>query len=133
MKIFRLKPGQDLKKFLTEFASEGPFTGSYIASCVGSLSVANLRMAQADTHSTMKGPFEILSLNGTLCKDGVHLHLGIADHEGRAFGGHLLDGCLVLTTAEIVIAELTAVSLTREFDPATGYRELVVREIEGKQ
>jgi len=72
------------------------------------------------------GHFEIVSLVGTLGRDGGHLHLCAADGDGVAFGGHLLDGSLVFTTAEVVVAELTDAEFRREPDPATGFRELIV-------
>ena len=47
-----------------------------------------------------------------------------------AFGGHLLPGCVVNTTAEIVLAELPDTVFTRERDEATGYEELAIRRID---
>ena len=50
------------------------------------------------------GKFEIVSLTGTLSAGGSHhLHVAIADSTGAVFGGHLLAGCVVRTTAEIVL------------------------------
>ena len=69
---------------------------------------------------------EILSLSGTLSAEGAHLHLGIANGEGQAFGGHLVEGCLVYTTAEVVLGELEDVKFLRVVDPATGYKELEI-------
>jgi predicted DNA-binding protein with PD1-like motif len=43
-------------------------------------------------------------------------------------GGHLLDGNLVYTTAEIVAGEATSLRFTRETDPATGFKELSVKK-----
>ena len=40
-------------------------------------------------------------------------------------GGHLLTGCIVRTTLELVIHEIGGLRLLREPDPATGYDELV--------
>jgi len=45
-------------------------------------------------------------------------------------GGHLQDGNIVRTTAELVIGELTDVSFSRLLDPETGYDELVVTPTE---
>ena len=42
------------------------------------------------------------------------------------FGGHVLDGCRVYTTAEVVVAELTDLFFDRHTDATFGYRELVV-------
>ena len=96
-------------------------------SCVGSLSRARLRLAGGERVLEREGPFEIVALVGTLSPDGPHLHVALADGDGRVLGGHLLEGCLVHTTAEIVLAALDDVGFTRALDPATGWRELVVR------
>jgi predicted DNA-binding protein with PD1-like motif len=39
-------------------------------------------------------------------------------------GGHLLAGCLVRTTLELVVQEVTGVRMMRTPDPATTYDEL---------
>jgi uncharacterized protein len=41
--------------------------------------------------------------------------------------GHLLDGNVVYTTVEIVIAHLSDLSFTRVLDETYGYRELVIK------
>ena len=51
----------------------------------------------------------------------------MSDSTGRTLGGHLLDGCRVYTTAEIVLAELPALVFSRETDATFGYKELVVQ------
>ena len=59
--------------------------------------------------------------------EGCHLHISVSDPYGVTMGGHLLKGCLVRTTAEIVVLPLEGVRFARELDPATGYKELVVK------
>ena len=96
--------------------------------CVGSLTDVTLRLANQEGPAHYHGHFEIVSLVGTLsATGGAHLHLSVSDSTGRTLGGHLLDGCRVYTTAEIVLAELPALTFTREADPTFGYQELVVR------
>ncbi len=73
---------------------------------------------------TLAGPLEIVALSGTLSPDGVHLHLAVADAEGRMTGGHLLAGCIVRTTAELVLGLAAGVAFARRPDPRTGYAEL---------
>ena len=123
----RLLPGQDLRHALERVTSELQLRAGCIVSCVGSLSRARLRLAGGDEVLELEGPFELVSLVGTLSPDGPHLHVALADGGGRVHGGHLLAGCPIHTTAEIVIGELEGVAFTRELDPATGWRELVVR------
>ena len=124
----RLTPGDDLKDALIRFTRERNLSAGIILTCVGSLAEASLRFAGRDETTTLSGPFEILSLVGTLSPDGVHLHVALADQEGRTVGGHVQAGCLVYTTAELVIGELSGVRFLRTFDEATGYKELEVRE-----
>jgi predicted DNA-binding protein with PD1-like motif len=69
---------------------------------------------------------EILSLVGTLAEDGPHLHLAVSDDTGAMTGGHLQEGSIVRTTAEVVIGELDDVVFRRPIDPATGWDELEI-------
>ncbi len=46
--------------------------------------------------------------------------------EGNVFGGHMLDGCLINSTAEVVVDEAKHLFFSREKDADTGYTELVV-------
>ena len=73
---------------------------------------------------------EIVSLMGTVSEHGSHLHASLAHRDLSVFGGHLRPGCLVNTTAEIVLAELPDTVFTRERDEATGYEELAIRRID---
>ncbi len=102
---FRLKPGQDLKKEIADFAKKESIGAGWVMACVGSLTAVNLRFANQPTGAKMTGHFEIVSLTGTISPDGLHLHMSVADSLGRVTGGHLLDENLVYTTAELVIGE----------------------------
>jgi uncharacterized protein len=122
----RLRPGQDLKQSLVAFAHAHKLKAGFILTCVGSLRVAALRLANKDDTTIFEDKFEILSLVGTLSVDGPHLHVALSDGTGRTLGGHLQDGSLVYTTAEIVIGELDELIFTRPIDPETTYDELVI-------
>lgn len=123
----RLKPGQDLKKSLNELIKVNSIQAGVVISSVGSLSELNVRLANSSKNLNLKQPFEIVSLNGTLCVDGVHLHLSVADEKGQCWGGHLLDGNLILTTCELVILDSSNFQFERQLDPVTGYKELVIK------
>jgi predicted DNA-binding protein with PD1-like motif len=123
---FRLRPGQDLRKELYAFARREGVRAGAVVTCVGSLSTVSMRLANRQEATTRTGHFEIVSLVGTLDPAGGHLHMCVADENGVAFGGHLLDGCVVYTTAEIVVADLDGLEFRREVDKTYGYNELVV-------
>ena len=126
---FRLCPGQDLKQELLNYAATQGIGAAAILTCVGSLSRTALRYAGRRDGTIRSGMFEIVSMVGTLGEGGGHLHVSLSDENGAMFGGHVLDGCLVHTTAEVVLAELPGLVFHRETDPETGYRELVIQEI----
>lgn len=125
-RAFRLTPGQDLRRELLAFARRAELRAAAVLTCVGSLTTVVLRHANRSEPAVRTGHFEIVSLAGTLGRDGGHLHLSAADGDGVAFGGHLLDGSLIFTTAEVVVAELLDAEFRRGPDPTTGFRELVV-------
>ena len=79
---------------------------------------------EAEVVTTFTEPMEIVSLTGTLCSDGLHVHISLSRRDGPCVGGHLVPGCVVNTTAELVIGELDDVEFRRPLDPATGYHEL---------
>ena len=126
----RLTPGTDLKEALRRVIRQHDLGAGCILTCVGSLARARLRMPGAvgeeDMVRDFGGPMEIVSLAGTLCPDGLHVHMSLSRRDGSCVGGHLVTGCIVHTTAELVIGELTDVLFTRPLDPETGYDELHV-------
>ena len=123
---FRLSPGQDLKVELTHFLRKNHIKACAIVTCVGSLTEAQIRFANEAEGSLVSGPLEIVSLVGCGGNGSWHLHLSVADSKGKMCGGHLLDGCLIRTTAEIVVVELTDLEFQRVFDPESGFNELKV-------
>lgn len=120
----RLQPGADLRRALEAWMGEQQEQAGCLISAVGSLSLAQLRLAGATEASAIRGELEIISLSGTLSPDGSHLHIAVADSSGAVIGGHLCAGSLVRTTAELVIGLLPDWRFSRELDPATGYPEL---------
>lgn len=124
---FRLKKGMDLKKEIEDYAIQNRISGVVLC-CVGSLNKFTIRLADGKTILEKEGEFEIVSMTGTLSEDGVHVHVSVSDHEGKTIGGHLKNGCIIYTTAEVCLLELETVKFTREFDEETGFEELVVQE-----
>ena len=120
----RLQPGDDLRCALEAWMGDQQEQAGCVISAVGSLSVAQLRLAGAAEATAIHGELEILSLSGILSPDGAHLHIAVADSSGAVIGGHLCAGSLVRTTAELVVGLLPEWRFCRELDPATGYAEL---------
>ena len=128
LKIFalRLHPGNDLKKSVVDFVTAQNISAGYIITAIGSLTTCCLRYAGQSAGITISQKFEILSLSGTLSIHGVHLHITLADANGKVIGGHLMDGNIIYTTAELIIGENTEMLFKRVADVETGYAELVI-------
>ena len=126
MIVSRLTPHQDLKIGIEDIFRKSTLNSGIIICIVGSLNQAVLRMSDSKSKA-LAGPLEIVSTEGTLSQDGLHVHLAVSDEEGTVFGGHLLPGCTVYTTAEICILESDK-KLRRVYDSETGYRELHIMD-----
>jgi uncharacterized protein len=125
----RLKPGEDLKKSIEKLVAQKQIQAGWISTCVGSLTQYQLRFANQPSGQMGNGHFEIVSLTGTLSTNGCHLHISISDSTGKTIGGHLMDSCIIYTTAEIVILNSNEHIFKREKDGSTLWEELQIEEI----
>ena len=123
----RLTPGQDLKKEIKSLVKDEGIIAGCILCGVGSLASLRLRMADGKTVKEWTGPFEIVSMIGTVSTSKCHVHISVSDQEGQVLGGHIKEGCIVHTTVELVIESFEGTEFVRELDPETGYDELFVK------
>ena len=128
MKVYaiRLKPNQDLKETLNDFIKLNNIQAGFILTAVGSLKQVSIRFANQNHSKVIHEKVEIVSLVGTLSTSGIHLHIAISDKEGKTIGGHLDNGCIIYTTAEIVIGTSLEFTFLRTIDEQTGYKELEI-------
>lgn len=122
----RLTKGDDLKKSLEQLVAVHEIKAGSIASCVGCFTQVKMRLAGAVDTLQLNEPVEIVSIMGTLTPEHQHVHLSVAKRSGEVVGGHLLPGCLIDTTAELILHRYDALHFTRQHDANTGYSELVV-------
>ena len=128
----RLLPGEDVLPALRHYVKQYKLQAAFIAGCVGSLTDVALRYAGQSYAGEkgvdlLTGKFEVVSLIGTLDAEGEHLHLAVSDEKGVMTGGHMMEGCTVRTTLELVIGELEQITFQRETCALSTYEELVVR------
>jgi predicted DNA-binding protein with PD1-like motif len=120
-----LGAGDEVTQCLLQFARDskigaGHFTG------IGAFHEVTLGYFDYENKSYDRIPLndqvEILSLAGNFAtSDGepkMHAHVVVGKRDGRAFGGHLLEG-RVRPTLELVVEDEPA-HLRRRIDPATG-------------
>ena len=125
--VFRLTKGADLKKSIADYCKAHAIEAGYIVCCVGCVYEVQVRTAGGKSYFHDVQPYEIVSLVGTLSKDGVHLHIALSAKDAHTIGGHLMEGTLIDTTAEIVLQELENYTFTRVWDECTGYKEISIK------
>jgi len=59
----------------------------------------------------------------------LHFHLAISDRKGLIKGGHVANGCIIFTNAEIEIGVFNNTIYQREQDENAGVYELIVKTL----
>jgi hypothetical protein len=100
--------------------SAGSFTG------VGRVEKANVGFLGGNgKYMTISfgGPLEVTSCVGNVSmKQGVpfiHAHISLADKQGKGYGGHLMQGCIVDATFEVVLHVYGQIDLQRKLHAST--------------
>jgi predicted DNA-binding protein with PD1-like motif len=124
----RLKPGEDLRNSIQKYVDDNHIQAGWMTTCAGSLTDYTIRFADQPAGTKGTGHFEIVSLTGTLSINGSHIHISISDSTGKTIGGHLLEGCKIYTTAEIIIGESKKLVFKRQKDGTTPWDELQIEK-----
>lgn len=125
----RLHRGDDLLKSIQTLAKDQHIGAGVVLSAVGCISKGMVRDASGVTLRQIDAPCEIVSLNGTVSAIRCHLHIALSREDLSTVGGHLVEGCIINTTCELVIGVLDGWEIATEFDAETGYDELIFKEL----
>ena len=115
--VVRFNPGEDVLLALREAVRESGIAHGLILSGLGSLSryhvhvVKTTNMPPGDVFFEGEGPFDILTLTGAILDGRVHAHITFSNTE-KALGGHLEEGCRILTFGVATLAETDGLDLT---------------------
>jgi uncharacterized protein len=113
----RLNPGDDVLLSLREAVQKAGIRSGVILNGIGSLThyhvhvVKTTNLPPGDVFWKGEGPFDILQITGFVIDGRVHAHLTLSNTE-MAMGGHMEEGCRVLTFSLITIAETPDASFT---------------------
>jgi predicted DNA-binding protein with PD1-like motif len=122
----RMHPGEDVLESIEKVVKKHGVKSGQL-SLIGAVSKAKLGYFNRDTaeyrHFTVEEDVEVVSCMGNISTHEenivVHAHMIVADESGKCYGGHLMVGCEVSVTIELVIIE-TEIELIRKQDDATG-------------
>lgn len=125
----RLHRGDDLLLSIRTLCEREKIDAAVVLSAVGCVSRAVLRDAGGVNLRNVDEPCEIVSLNGTASRTRCHLHLALSREDLSTIGGHMMPGCIVNTTCELVLGVLEHMRFDVEQDVQTGYDELIFTEL----
>lgn len=115
-----LENGEDLLKCIREAARQADIHSGVLISGIGSLQkghihiVASNDLPPKEAYYHLAGPLEISSYTGIIAGYQPHVHITLMEPGGRMYGGHLEEGCEVLTLAEFSILRAPDVKLARK-------------------
>jgi predicted DNA-binding protein with PD1-like motif len=123
--LMRVDYDSDIIKFISSFARANEL-GAATFTAIGALKSAKLGFYDQRKHEYLENriefPNEIVSCTGNISiKKGeafVHAHVVLADSNGNAKAGHLLEGKVF--AAEVHIFELVDKKVERKYDEVTG-------------
>ena len=121
----RLRRGEDLLREVQKMAQEEQLELAVILSAVGCVTKARLRDASGVTVREIDEPCEIVSATGTVSRKRCHIHVALSKEDLSTVGGHLVEGCLINTTCELVLGVVEGWRCGVEQDDETGYDEIV--------
>lgn len=124
----RLHRGDDLFESICAVCAREHIKAGIVLSAVGCVSHARIRDASGVNIRQVDERAEIVSLTGTVSEKRCHLHIALCKEDLSAIGGHLTNGCIINTTCELVLGILDDYIYDTEFDPATGYNEIIFKE-----
>lgn len=120
--FFRLSENEDLVEAIKKRVEEANVKAGMLA-LIGTLKNVVMGFYKNGEYKYIRlnAPLEICSCIGNVSVDekgetAIHAHIVVSDEDGRAFGGHLMKGCLVGATAELVVVEALSVNLVRSLD-----------------
>lgn len=121
----RLRRGDDLLLSIKRIAAEEHIELAAIISGVGCISKGRVRDASGVTIRDITGPCEIVSIGGTVSEKRCHIHIALSKEDLSTIGGHLVEGCIINTTCELMLLELDGWKCNVEQDSETGYDEMM--------
>jgi len=127
---YGLPHDSDLLEVLNKFCLDNDIRNGFI-SVVGSTKTVKLSFYRQDIRKYIDienkefsndQPLEIVSASGNVSiRDGkpfVHLHVIVADGDGKCIGGHLIKGTTIFA-GEAIIQKFSGEDLVRSFDKTT--------------
>lgn len=131
--VVALRRGELLLESLREVARQADIHSGVLMTGLGSLTKARIHTVISNDYPPQEeyldlpGPLEVVHFSGIIAGYEPHVHISLWDREKRFHGGHLEEGCEILTLGEVSLRRLPELRLTRRALDGSGVR-LLTRE-----
>jgi uncharacterized protein len=128
--IVSLGYGDLLLESLRQAAREADIHTGVLMTGLGSLThgrihwVVSNTMPPQDRFIDLEGPLEVVGFSGIIASYEPHVHINLMEADGTCYGGHLEDGCSILTLSEISILRTPDLRLTRRIRDGSPFKLL---------
>jgi uncharacterized protein len=128
-----LENGDHLLESIREVARQADIHTGVLISGIGSLQFGRIHtvltndLPPQELYLDVPGPLEVSNYNGIIAAYQPHVHITFMDAQGKLYGGHLEEGCEVLTLAEFSILRVPDIRLARQ-KPLGGLFPLLSKE-----
>lgn len=118
--IVSLGHGDLLLESLCQVAREADIHTGVIMTGSGSLTLGRIHsvvtndMPPQDRFLDLPGPLEVVGFSGIIAGYEPHVHISLMDASGKFYGGHLEEGCSILTLSEISILRAPDIRIVRK-------------------
>jgi predicted DNA-binding protein with PD1-like motif len=125
--VLSLGYGDLLLESIRQVAREADIHTGVVMTGIGSLTHGHIHAVVSsgfppqDKFYQLEGPLEVVGYGGVIANYEPHLHINLMDVAGRYYGGHVEEGCAVLTLQEISILRLPDLRLTRRLRDGSPY------------
>ena len=120
----RLYENEDLLDAVASASKQANISAGFFT-IIGTLKKAKIGFYRDGNYEPIEmiKPLEIASCIGNICLKEkapiAHAHIVVSDEKGQTFGGHVLPGCLISVTGELMLVEAAGMKLERKFDEKT--------------
>ena len=109
----RLDKGDLVLESLQKIIDDHKIRDGAVLSAVGGLETCRFHGVNG-TMTTVEEAVELLHLAGLIADGKPHLHIVVSNKAKGAFGGHLEEGCKVLSQVEIGVARYGGTAMSRK-------------------
>jgi predicted DNA-binding protein with PD1-like motif len=131
--VVGLKRGERIFESLEAVARQCDIHTGIVTSGIGSLTKGYIHTVDSNDYPPkeeymhLEGPLEVVNFGGVIANYQPHIHISLWDKDRNYYGGHVHEGCEILTLSEISIRRLPELRLVRRALDPSGV-QLLTRE-----